>query len=260
VTGVLPNLLIVGFPKCGTQALLHNLSLHPDVHTHPHEVGFFGREGLDLDAYRALFRPDRRINGEKSPVYAYREEAIRHMKQLVPEARLVVCVRHPVQWAHSFYNFRVFEYQNGFAPGFDPATHRFADMVLREREASWFHVRRGCFAEQVTRNVLPCFDRDAIAFVVQERMLASPSREMNRLFAWLGLAPFEGAWRRTRRHHDAAQRYATIPYRSWRYRRALRKLLALYEPTFEPLFELLGEEVDEWAPITARYRRWARWP
>ena len=43
--GPLPNVLIVGFPRCGTSALLHNLGKHPEVHAHPHEVGFFRKPG-----------------------------------------------------------------------------------------------------------------------------------------------------------------------------------------------------------------------
>lgn len=258
MVGTLPNLLIVGFPKCGTHALLHNLGRHPDIHTHPDEVGFFGRQKLTLEEYAALFRPDCRFNGEKSAVYVYREEAIRQIKEMVPEARLVVCLRHPVQWAHSFYNFRVWEFRRGFPPGFDPARYPFEKMVLRELDVSWFQIRRGCFVDFIRANVLSYFERAAVQFVVQERMANDLSTEMNALFDALGLAPFETEWEWTERHHGDDLGYPTIRYDSRRYRKALRKLVDLYEPSVDALFELLGHEIQEWGPITAHYRELAR--
>lgn len=255
--GTLPNLLILGFPKCGTHALLHNLGRHPDVHTHPEEVGFFGRE-RSLEEYMRLFRPDRRFNGEKSAIYVYRDEALREMRARVPDARLFVCLRHPVQWAHSFYNFRVWEFQSGFPPGFDPARYPFEKMVLDELDVSWFHIRRGCFVDYIRGHVLRHFGPESLEFVVQERMAADLAAGMNDVFACLGLAPCDSEWERTRRHHGDDLGYPTIRTGTQAYRKALRKLLALYEPAIDSLYELLGEEIPEWGPITAHYRARAR--
>jgi len=60
--------VIVGFPKCGTHALLLNLGEHPDVFAYPQEVSFFGRDRLTLDEYRRLFDSDRALAGEKTAV------------------------------------------------------------------------------------------------------------------------------------------------------------------------------------------------
>lgn len=256
--GTLPNLLILGFPKCGTHALLHNLGRHPDVYTHPEEVGFFGRNRPSLDEYTSLFRPDRRFNGEKSATYIYREEALREMSERVPDARLIVCLRHPMQWAHSFYNFRVWEFQNGFPPGFDPARYPFEKMVLGGLDVSWFQIRRGCFADYIRGNVLRHFGRESLQFVVQERMAEDLAGSMSDVFARLGLAPCAGEWERTRRHHGDDLGYPNIHTGTRAYRKALRKLLALYEPAIDALFGLLGDEIPEWKPITAHYKELAR--
>ena len=64
--GRLPNLFIVGAPKCGTTAMHHYLGQHPDVYMSPvKEPCFFGSDLTivnvrghlrDRDAYLALFR------------------------------------------------------------------------------------------------------------------------------------------------------------------------------------------------------------
>jgi hypothetical protein len=209
---ILPNLLMLGFPKCGTHGLLHNLGHHPDIHTHPNEVGFFGKNKMSREEYMSLFRSDKKYNGEKSPYYVLQEKAMKEISELIPEAKLFVCIRHPVQMVHSFYNFRIFEFKHGYPAGIDPEKYRFEDIVLKNIEINGFSINHGRYIDHIKNNVLKYFPVDQIYFVIQEQMMANMNVEMNKIFAHLSLPPCKSEFVTKIKLHNEQFRYDTINY------------------------------------------------
>ncbi|XP_014661662.1 PREDICTED: heparan sulfate glucosamine 3-O-sulfotransferase 1-like [Priapulus caudatus] len=98
---LLPQCVIVGFPKCGTFALLKMLDLHPDVMAriaHPFEVNFFNshwRRGLDW--YRRMMRCSSpgQVSLEKSPSYVYDGDVPARIKAMNDSVRLLIMVKDP---------------------------------------------------------------------------------------------------------------------------------------------------------------------
>ena len=133
----LPNFLVIGVTKAGTTALYHHLKAHPEVYMSPvKEPDFFSYEGkrrgpsfrrdasiIRLEDYCALFEGvrDEKAIGEASPRYIYSPVAPVRIQELIPEARLIVLLRHPVERAYSHYmmmmNSSAFNY-NPFVPFF----------------------------------------------------------------------------------------------------------------------------------------------
>jgi hypothetical protein len=106
--GRLPNFLIVGAMKSGTSSMAAYLRDHPQVWLPPEkELAFFDRttRADDVDWYRACFAParDEPAVGEATPTYMLRRESIARMADLLPAARLVVMLRHPVDRVYSHY-------------------------------------------------------------------------------------------------------------------------------------------------------------
>ncbi|MEM8523431.1 MAG: sulfotransferase [Bacteroidota bacterium] len=102
-----PDFLIIGTQKGGTTWLRRMLITHPDIYIppYPEEVHFFNRAIEQPDLYFALFNIQEaggKLLGEKSPNYFHMpEKAIRFVKTLLPEVKLVVILRNPVERAWS---------------------------------------------------------------------------------------------------------------------------------------------------------------
>ena len=108
---VLPDFVVIGGAKCGTNWLNECLREHPDVYLTPdvHEIFYFDRYfDRGLDWYKRYFRGVRghkRI-GEVSPTYLAHPLAPERLRRVLPGALLIVCLRDPVDRAWSMYLHR----------------------------------------------------------------------------------------------------------------------------------------------------------
>jgi GT2 family glycosyltransferase len=112
--GALPNLVVIGSQKCGTQSLHYYLGVHPEIFmSHQKELDFFIEEHSwhrGPGWYRRQFKSSAPVRGESSPNYSAfpRYEAVpKRMASLVPEARLIYLVRDPLEriashWVHNY--------------------------------------------------------------------------------------------------------------------------------------------------------------
>ena len=114
---VLPNFLIVGAQKCGTTSQSYYLREHPDIFMASQEVKFFNinknwRKGLDF--YSTFFTgvQGETMIGEKSASYSFSKQNLRppvqeRITSVLPDAKLIWCLRNPVDRAYSQHWFRV---------------------------------------------------------------------------------------------------------------------------------------------------------
>jgi len=110
----LPNFLILGAAKAATTSLYHYLAQHSDVYMSPlKEPRFFSSEGPEVaepvirtrQAYERLFDAvtSERAIGEASPQYLNDPAAPGRISADLPNARLIVSLRDPVDRAYSSY-------------------------------------------------------------------------------------------------------------------------------------------------------------
>ena len=106
-----PNFLVIGAQKSGTTYLCSYLARHPDVYfSDPKELMFFQRKGLDQKAYKRYLEKHfsnaqlEKYVGEGSTTYLQWPESLNNIKNfLSSELKIIVCLRHPVEKAISFY-------------------------------------------------------------------------------------------------------------------------------------------------------------
>jgi hypothetical protein len=245
----LPDFLIIGAQKAGTTALYAYLRRHPAI-TGPSwkEVSYFDRHyGRGEAWYRGNF-PNRvrargKLVGEASPSYIFHPLGPERAKALVPEARLVALVRHPVDRALSHYHHEV---ALGREPlRFEDALDAEEDRLRGEEErlaadpsyfsrAWWSHAykSRGRYAEQLER-WLAVFPREQLLILPSADLGGEPERTHTQVLDFLGAAPHR---------LDAYPRVYERQYEAMSPE-TRERLAAEFEAPNRRLYELLGRDL-----------------
>ena len=151
---IMPNFLIVGAAKAGTTALHEYLQQHPQIYMTPtKETNFFAFEGVelnfqgkgdealkefsitDLATYQAQFAgiQEETAIGEACPSYLYVPEAATKIKKYIPQVRLIIILRNPVERAYANFLHVIRD---------DRETHQ--DFAIRRDETLCQFVVPGC--------------------------------------------------------------------------------------------------------------------
>jgi len=114
---IIPNLFIVGAPKCGTTALDYYLGQHPEIFMPPEkmlgvETNHFATDLIPLDdpyrfdeKYFAMFEKagDKKIVGESSVFYLLSKDASANIHCFNPLAKIIIMLRDPVDMLSSYH-------------------------------------------------------------------------------------------------------------------------------------------------------------
>ena len=178
----LPNLFVIGAMKCGTTSLHYNLGLHPDIGmSREKELNFFNRPGSwdkRIDWYRRQFPTDTRWRGESSPGYTrapFGEPVAERMHGLVPDARLVYIVRHPIDRIVSHYVHQV-----AIGKEQQPIDEAMADFPANE------YVQRTRYFFQLSL-YLRYYPASQIHVATLEALKKEPGQVMGEIFRFLGV-------------------------------------------------------------------------
>lgn len=203
---LLPTFLIIGAAKSGTTSVWAYLDQHPDIYMSPkketdyfiadegvvvEEVGPRGRivhrnRVSSLAAYSALFQGAKaeRARGEASPYYLCYPGVTGRIRRTVPDAKIIVMLRDPVDRAHS--NF--LHHQRDGLEVLD-----FAAALRAEPEriaAGWapkYHYRSmGLYYEKL-RPFYDAFGAGAVHVFLYDDLKNDPVGLMRSLFGTLGV-------------------------------------------------------------------------
>jgi hypothetical protein len=207
--GALPDFLIIGAQKSGTTFLYNLLSKHPLVEpAAKKELHFFDhRFDFGVEWYRRCFPAPRweggrrTITGEASPYYLFHPRAAGRVAQVVPEARLIVLLRNPVDRAYSHHQQLV---RKGGEPlGFEEAIEAEEERLRGERNrlledehyASFEHQRLsylswGVYIDQLLRWT-GFFDREQLLVLKSEDFFEKPKQTLKVVLQYLELPEWE---------------------------------------------------------------------
>lgn len=162
----LPTFLGIGIRRAGTTWLNTLLSSHPDVYVPSlrDEINFFDQYyDRGIEWYTTLFPAPEdakryRAIGEISPQYYEIDECPERISTMLPESKLIVILRHPVNRAYSQYGF--FVQRRNYRGSFEN--------FLSERPRA---LERGFYSRYLKR-YLRYFDRTQIlALIFEEAIL-----------------------------------------------------------------------------------------
>ena len=195
---VLPNFIICGTQRGGTTALYHYLKMHPEVYMSvKKEVHFFDLNfHRGVEWYSRFFSGARygsyKAVGEASPLYMYLEEVPERIHSLLPEAKLIFILRHPVDRAYSHYWHEVklgFEHLS-FEEAVEREEERLKAGSLFARQ-HYSYLDRGRYAAQLER-YRKYFSKDQMLILINRDLRENTLATLQKVSEFLGIDP--GFW------------------------------------------------------------------
>jgi hypothetical protein len=183
----LPTFVVAGTQRSGTTALWHWLGAHPDVFVaSAKELHFFDTNWQDgVDSYRQSFHGwgGQPAIGEVTPNYIFDADAVSRMVEVMPDVRVVVSLREPVERAYSHYwarRSRAFE------------TREFADVIAAEpaevirSKGSGYLLARGRYLGQIER-ALEVLPREHLLVVLFDDLEQRPTETFAEICRFVGV-------------------------------------------------------------------------
>jgi len=186
-----PNFFIVGAAKCGTTSLYEYLKKTPGIYMSPvKEPKFFSRIDpvylpppviRDKKKYLALFKKikDEKVIGEASPVYLRDPQSPKLIHDTVPNARIIIMLRDPVE--RSFSNYL-------FLKGLGIETLPFMDAMKKALNSQDYDSRRiadASFYSQQVKTYLDTFGKNLVKIIIFEEFVKDTRRVVKDVLEFL---------------------------------------------------------------------------
>jgi hypothetical protein len=203
----LPDFLVAGVPKAGTTALHAALSRHPGLYMSPvKEPKFFLADGpppdrggpgdaltyrehiWQRDQYERLFddaAPGTKT-GESTPLYLHDPDAMRRIRKLIPDAKIIAVIRDPVERAHS-------NWTHLWSAGLEPESDFLRACAEEDRRIAqgwasfWRYTSLGMYGRQL-QHAFGLFGRDQVLVLRYRALVDEPAGTLDRICRFLGVA------------------------------------------------------------------------
>jgi len=177
---VRPTFIFVGADRCGSKWLHQTFLSHPGCFV-PRiaDPYFFDRQfHRGMDWYLNLFRgaPATAVAvGEFSHDYLHSEAAARRIREQLPDVRILMTLRHPVDRAYS-------DWAHSHTVGLAPST--FEDAL----ECVPTLLENSTYAQKVAR-YFDLFGRENVHVMLYDRLVSDPRGLATEAFSFVGLSP-----------------------------------------------------------------------
>ncbi len=178
--------------RSGTTSLNAYLRQHPDVSvSQPKEVHFFDTKfDRGVDWYLQHFPDsDKSIAvGEATPDYMYHDEAMERVNQTLPEARVLILLRDPVDRAYSHYwhNRSRGKEDLPFEAALDAEAERIKNHSSPDR-AVYSYVDRGQYFRQL-KSMLSQVERQRVLIQTFDELTTDPASVYKRTCRFIGVS------------------------------------------------------------------------
>ena len=196
-----PDFFIVGAAKAGTTALWKSLGAHPRVFMtssiENKELSYFCHDyGLkDTQTYLSHFSgaSEGQLIGEVCHTYLTSPESPAWIKQIVPNAKIIIILRNPAIRAFSLFQWMVME---GYEPvaSFEEALKkehaRISDPALKSKTRTYFrnyfYFHSGLYASQV-KGYFDVFGKANSLVLIYEDFKNNPDEGLRKIYTHLGI-------------------------------------------------------------------------
>ena len=261
VTGsshVLPNFLIIGAARSGTTSLYEYLSKHPSIIPGiGKEVYFFDKQfSKGINWYKSFFPTklsmsrtqnklqSKCLTGEATPRYLHYPHAPKRIFSMLPNVKLIVLLRNPIDRAYSHYQMEVdsghekLSFEDAISNEEEKITN---DMKKMESDENFYSVNfyrksyttRGIYVTQLER-WFKYFPIEQFMILKSEDLYSNPSKIYKQVLDFLDLPKHE---------LNSFKAHRMRKYMSLESETRI-KLNDYFKPYNEKLYKLLGRDFD----------------
>lgn len=176
---MLPNFLVIGAPRAGTTWIAKNLGEHPAVFVpFKKEIHYFDSHyERGQSFYESFFddADDAIAVGEATPAYLHKPEVASRIRSMLPDAKLIVSLRNPVERVYSRYwksRGRFTENEN----------LSFEEKLAQKPE----FISEGYYVDHLQR-YLDLFPRDQVLLLFFDDLSSNPSQFMADIYRFIGV-------------------------------------------------------------------------
>ncbi len=244
----LPDFIIIGAQRSGTSSLYYYLTQHPHVlrasRKEQHYFDHLYPRGVDWYRSQFPYRNEGAITGEATPAYLLFPHTAKRIHQLLPNTRLIVLLRNPVERAISQYYLEV-RHRNETLPleqALAQEESRLAGEIEKmAADENYYsqHYRvysyklRGIYVDQIKR-YHEHFDPAQMLILSSEKFFADTPGTLKTVFSFLGVDP---DWMPS----DLIQKNIGAN-KTPTSEELLRSLRSYFAPHNQRLYEYLGED------------------
>jgi len=209
-----PNFFIVGGAKCGTTNISYYLDQHPKVFISKlNEPYYFARLDTpknfkrssmitDYKKYLKLFKKakNHKSVGEASSVYLSCPHSASEIKKTLPDAKIIISLRDPVERAHSSY--LSYQFMSLDKRSFSNMLDEYENQI-KNNEFNIFNVLEGGFYSKHIKRFQENFSSDKIKIIIFEEYIKNTIPTINSILSFLGIEetiefdkPSKGSYRK----------------------------------------------------------------
>ena len=224
MTTPVPNFLVIGAAKSGTTSLHAWLGQHPEIFVSQQKsLHFFAKDWVlenangpgdkrllmlmtsTWESYLAHFREaeGRKAIGDFSPSYFWWWPSREEIRDRLPDAKIILTLRDPVQKAFSQYTHLVRDGRETLS--FWDALQAEPERKARKYGGLWLYRESACYAES-TERFLEYFGPDRMRIYFFEDLVRDPSIVLKDIFRFLGVAEHAQIDTSSARHRSGAPR------------------------------------------------------
>ncbi len=174
---MLPNFLVIGAPRCGTSWLARNLRAHPEIYLpNDKELHYFDRHyEKGIAWYEKFFiNSTEPVVGEATPAYFYNPVIPELIHQTLPNAKLIVSLRNPVDRAYSHFWYRYTDRK------IKMKNSSFEEQLIKNPRL----IEEGLYSKSLHR-YFDIFPKNNILIMHYEEIKTNPGKYMNTVYRFL---------------------------------------------------------------------------